>query len=215
MESMQRHPPREMKHLFTRKNMFTRTQKTVPGRAPSTRLLLLAALSLLWVSCGDLTDYDAERVESALNDSLLSTTETWDVNMTLLEKGYRRITLEGSYAITYQEPERNETQIDGPVYIQIFDSTGTLESEAWSKSAIYHTDDREFELMDSVRVETVTDRRLYSDYLKWQERTDRITSDNYVTIITPRDSISGSGFTGKTDLSNYTIANPRGRLTID
>jgi len=189
--------------------------KNLLNRKTIRQTVIMAGFTLLFISCGDLTDYDTGQVESALNDSLLSTTETWDVTMTLLEKGYRRISLEGSYAITYEEPERKETQIDGPVYIQIFDSTGTLESEAWSRSAIYHTEEREFELMDSVRVETVTDRQLYSDYLKWQERTDLITSDRFVTIITPRDSISGSGFSGKTDLSSYTIANPRGRLTID
>jgi hypothetical protein len=67
-----------------------------------------------------------------------------------------------------------------------------MESEAWSKRAVYHAEEREFELYDSVRVRTVRNRRLYSDYLKWTEQTDRITSDRYVTIITPADSIGVS-----------------------
>lgn len=171
---------------------------------------------LLFISgCGDLTEYDTEQVRTAMHDSLLTTTESWDVNLTLLEKGERRITLEGSYAINYQQEERNETVIRGPVYVQIYDSTGTLESEAWSNRAIYHADEREFELFDSVRVETIRDRQLYSDYLKWRERTDRITSDLYVTIITPTDSISGSGFDGKTDLSSYIMTDPRGQVIVD
>lgn len=112
-------------------------------------------------------------------------------------------------------PNRKETHIDGPVYVQLYDSAGVLETEAWSKRAVYLESNSEFELFDSVRVQTVTDRELYSDYLKWSERTDRITSPEFVTIITPSDSIAGRGFNGLTDLSNYTIDEPRGRFLVD
>ncbi len=175
----------------------------------------LIGFLLFITGCGDLTEYDTQQVRTAMHDSLISTTESWDVNLTLLKNGQRRITLDGSYAINYQDPDRNETLIRGPVYVQIYDSTGTLESEAWSKRAVYHAEEREFELYDSVRVHTVHDRQLYSDYLLWRERTDRITSDYIVTIITPTDSISGSGFDGKTDLSSYIITDPRGRVIVD
>ncbi|MEX1062973.1 MAG: LPS export ABC transporter periplasmic protein LptC, partial [Balneolaceae bacterium] len=118
-------------------------------------------------------------------------------------------------ALNHRQEEGEETRIKGPVYVQIYDSTGTLESEAWSARAVYYAESGEFELYDSVRVETANDRRLQSDYLKWAEETDNITSDRLVTIITPADSISGTGFTGKTDLSRYVITNPRGRLIVN
>lgn len=176
-------------------------------------LALLGPFLLL--ACGELDDYDTEQVRSALHDSLLTTTESWDVNMSLLEDGHRRVKLQGLYALDYQRSDKTETHIRGPVYIQIYDSTGALESEAWSKKAIYRSERREFELYDSVRVETVTNRRLYSDYLHWQEQNDRISSDRHVTIITPQDSISGTGFEGRSDLSTYVITSPRGRVIVD
>lgn len=191
------------------------TQETDTSEPNKRFLLILIVFSFLLSSCGELSDYDSEQVISAMNDSLLTTTESWDVNMTLLENGHRRVLLDGSYAINYQDNERNETRIQGPIYVQIYDSTGSMESEAWSKRAIYHAEDREFELFDSVRVETVKNRQLYSDYLKWTEQSDRIASDRYVTIITPSDSLSGTGFTGKTDLSTYVITDPRGQVIVD
>lgn len=191
------------------------TQETDTSGPNKRFLLILIVFSFLLSSCGELSDYDSEQVISAMNDSLLTTTESWDVNMTLLENEHRRVLLDGSYAINYQDNERNETRIQGPIYVQIYDSTGSMESEAWSKRAIYHAEDREFELFDSVRVETVKNRQLYSDYLKWTEQSDRIASDRYVTIITPSDSLSGTGFTGKTDLSTYVITDPRGQVIVD
>jgi len=176
--------------------------------------VLFCAL-FLFASCSELSEYDSQQIQSFLNDSLTTTTESWDVEMMLMKNGQSRVLIEGSYAISYQMPDRKETHIDGPVYVQLYDSTGAVETEAWSKRAIYFDSKSEFELFDSVRVLTQTERKLYSDFLKWSDVTDRITSDRIVTIITPTDSISGRGFDGLTDLSSYTIDEPRGRFLVD
>ncbi len=179
-------------------------------------IITLFLVSLLIAgACSDLSDYDSEQVQSTLNDSLITTTESWDVKMTLMQQERARIYIEGSYAITYQGRDRAETHIDGPVYVQLFDTTGSVETEAWSNRAVYMETKSEFELYDSVRVLTNTDRELYSDFLVWSQKTDRITSPRFVTIITPADSISGRGFDGLTDLSEYIIEEPRGRRIID
>lgn len=166
-------------------------------------------------SCSELSEYDTQQIQSYLNDSLTTTTESWDVEMLLMRNGQSRVSIEGSYSISYQMPERKETHIDGPVYVQLYDSTGDIETEAWSKRAIYYDSRSEFELFDSVRVHTKSDNKLYSDFLKWSDATDRITSDQFVIIITPKDSLSGRGFSGPTDLSTYNIEEPRGRFTVD
>lgn len=176
--------------------------------------LLLISL-LLAGACSDLSEYDSERIQSSLNDSLITTTESWDVRMTLMQEERARIYIEGSYAISYQSDDRTETHIDGPVYVQLFDTTGAVETEAWSLRAVYKEKRSEFELYDSVRVLTNSERELYSDYLVWSQKTDQITSPRFVTIITPSDSISGRGFEGLTDLSEYVIEEPRGRRIID
>lgn len=176
---------------------------------------LLLISMLLAGACSDLSDYDSEQIQSTLNDSLITTTESWDVRMTLMQQERARIYIEGNYAISYQSKQRAETHIDGPVYVQLFDTTGAVETEAWSRRAVYLEKSSEFELYDSVRVLTNTDRELYSDFLVWSQKTDRITSPRFVTIITPTDSISGRGFDGLTDLSSYTIDEPRGRLLVD
>ncbi len=182
---------------------------------PSKFALLIIFLLTAPLACTDLSDYDEDQIRSTMNDSLIVTTESWNVQMTLMQEGRARMYIEGSHAINYQAKERKHTTIEGPVYVQLFDSLGSVETEAWSKRAIYLEEDAEFELYDSVRVQTVDDRQLFSEYLKWAQDTDRVTSPNFVTIITPSDSISGRGFDGLTDLSSYTITEPRGRLIVD
>lgn len=188
------------------------------GTAISVRNLkyfLILPATLFAFSCTELSEYDTQQVQAALNDSLITTSESWNVEISLLREGRTRMIIEGSHAVQYQSDENKRTTIDGPVYVQLYDTTGALETEAWSKEAVYLEDVREFELIDSVRVQTVDDRQLFTEYLKYIQDTDRISSPQFVTIITPTDSISGRGFNGKTDLTSYTIIEPRGRLIVD
>lgn len=174
-------------------------------------LFLLLCLN----GCGELTEYDSRQIEEALQDSLLSSTQSWNLEMELMEEQTRQMRLTGSYAVTSEGAEISRTTIQGPVHIQLFDSTGQVTSDVRSGRAVYHPQVQQFELFDSVRVVTENGRQLRSDYLLWRQDLDEIRSDRSVTIITEQDSIRGTGFSGKSDLSNYVITNPSGRLVVD
>lgn len=174
-------------------------------------LLITAGL----ISCGDLSDEQAEKVDEALQDSLTSTTETWGVDMTLMEEGQKKIRLQGSYAATYNTSDLNETRIKGPISIQVYDSTGSVKTRAFSDRATYKSEDAIFELYDNVRVNTVDNRHLESEYLEWKQGENMINTPKFVVITTPQDSIAGTGFEGTTDLTSYSIKEPKGRVTVN
>lgn len=187
--------------------------------APHKTLLALLASCCLCLffqaSCSDLSEEDVEQVNEALADSITSTTETWDVNMELIEEGEKKVVLTGSYAATYSSKEVNETHIQGPVHIDVFDSTGTLTTKVDSDRAVYRAEQSEFELFGNVRVNTNDGRHLESEYLRWDQASNRISTPEFVIITTPTDSIAGTGFNGTTDLSTYTIKQPKGRVIVD
>ena len=180
-----------------------------------TKYIIILPALVLMAACSELTDYDNEQIQSAMQDSLLTTTESWDVQMTLMELGVRKVQIEGSHAVTYSRPGNKKTRIAGPVYVQLFDSAGVMETEAWSRSAIYHEERAEFELFDSVRVVTVQNNRLFSDYLMWEKKTGKISSPGYVLVITRTDSLAGRKFSGTTDFSEYYFDEPRGESIVD
>ncbi len=173
-------------------------------------LLIVAGLS----SCGELSQDESKQVDEALRDSLTSTTETWNVDMEIIEEGLKKVRLWGSYAATYTG-DKNETRIRGPVTIHVFDSTGTVDTEVFSDRAIYQSEDAIFELYGNVRVNTADNRHLESEYLEWQQSDNTIQTPKFVIIKTPTDSIAGTGFQGDTDLVDYTIKEPKGRVIVD
>lgn len=182
------------------------------------KLISLCICVLIMVgisSCGDLSQEESQKVDEALKDSLTSSTETWDVDMEIMEDGLKKVRLWGSYAATYSSNNTNETRIKGPVTVHLFDSLGAVKTKVFSDRAIYKPEDAIFELFGNVQVETRDNRYLDSEYLKWNQSNNNISTPKFVIIKTPTDSIAGTGFEGDTDLVDYTIKEPKGRVIVN
>lgn len=177
--------------------------------------LLMLLCGLLFSSCTELTTEEVRQVNEALNDSLTSTTEAWDVEIRLMEQEATKVRLRGSYAATYSEGDSVETRISGPVRIDVYDSTGTAETELQADSAIYRAATLRFEFFGDVRVNSADDRRLRSEYLRWNQAENTISTPNFVIITTPSDTLAGTGLNGTADLRSITIREPRGSVTIN
>ncbi len=180
--------------------------------------VLFAGFLFLFISttsCGELDQDETMNVNRALSDSLLSTTETWNLDMQIIEDGQKKVRLQGSYAASYNNDEVNETRIRGPITIHVFDSTAAIKTWVDSDSAIYRAEDSQFELFGDVRVRTRDKNHLESEYLKWNEADNKISTPQFVIVTSPEDSIAGTGFTGTTDLKNYVIREPSGESVFN
>lgn len=176
-------------------------------------LALLLCL-LLTSACGELSQKNKRKVNEALSDSLTSTTQTTNLTLNLIENGIKKVQLHGTSAKTYNTDSLNETRISGPVSIVVYDSAQTITTWVNADSAIYYSDESRFKFYGNVSVRTRSKRHLYSEYLDWDQTDRKISTPRFVTIITPTDSIAGTGFTGTTDLSSYTIKNPTGQISL-
>lgn len=185
---------------------------------PHNTLLFLVLSLLITVgisACGDLSEEESQKIDEALNDSLISSTETWNVDMEIMEDGLKKVRLWGSYAATYANDNLNETRIKGPVTIHVFDSSGTTKTKVYSNRAVYKSEDAIFELYGDVEVQTRDSRYLNSEFLEWNQSANNISTPKFVIIKTPTDSIAGTGFEGDTDLVDYTIKEPKGRVIVN
>lgn len=174
-------------------------------------LLIVVGIS----SCGELSKKESQQVDEALKDSLTTSTETWEVDMEIMEDGKKKVRLCGSYAATYSNDGNDETRIKGPVTVHVFDSTGAVKTKVFSNRALYKPEDSIFELFGDVQVETRDNRHLDSEYLKWNQSSNNISTPKFVIIKTPTDSIAGTGFEGDTELVDYTIKEPKGRVIVN
>lgn len=171
-------------------------------------------LFLAWSQCTELSEYDNERIQEALGDSLITSSTTKQVDMDIIENGTLKLNLKSSRALTITRDRNKTTYLSGPVAIDIFKSD-TLDTEVAADSAIYLPKDAQFELFGNVVVHSMNGRFLYSDYLKWLREDDEVTTPGRVLIITQTDSIAATGFVGNTDLTNYTLTEVTGKTQFN
>lgn len=181
----------------------------------NTCLFLLFMLPLLLTNCGELSEYENQQVKEALSDSLLTTTESWDVKMEFMEKEQLKLILTGSHAVTIKNEHRNITKISGPVYIEIYNDEGEADTFVNADSAVHHPERIEFELFGNVNVVAPEGKELRSNYLKWEREKDKVSTPEFVIFITEADSIAAQGFFGNTNLTDYTLNEGGGRAVFD
>jgi len=177
--------------------------------------LLLCILILSGImACGELSEEDKAQIEEALSDSLLTSTESWDVEMTLIKEGKRSIKISGSRAEKYHLKQRPYTEVYGPVSLVLYDTLQHITSEITCERALYYEEQGTFEFYENVVVTTEDSLTLRTSFLKWVDDTKRIYSTEFVTITTPTDSIAGVGFQSDTDFQNYTIRESSGEVIV-
>lgn len=181
---------------------------------PKSLQILILPL-LLFISCGELSEYENQQVEAALSDSLLSATESWDIRMEMLEEEKLKMTLKGSYAASIRTENRNITKISGPVYIEMFNDEGQADTFISADSAVHKPIIGQFELFGNVFVRAPEGKRLRTSYLKWDRFEDRVSTPKFLIIVTEKDSINAIGLDGDSNLANYTLLEITGETVID
>lgn len=153
-------------------------------------------------------------INRALADSLLSVTESWNVELEIIDDGKRAIKLTSPYALSYHSGS-SETHMDGPVSVVVRDDDGEIKTRVRSESAIYTARDTRFIFKGGVIVETSDEKTLLTELLNWHQKERSISTDEFIIITTPADSISGYGLDGVDDLSSYTIRRVTGEFQIN
>lgn len=179
------------------------------------RFAIILTLFLLLQSCTDLSEYEQERVKQVMSDSLLSVTESRNIEMDLIENGVRKVTVTSPYAATYNSDGQTETELKESVHVTVRDASGVIRTTVTSQSARYINGNSEFHFKSDVVVHTDDGRRLYTDYLEWSQHERTVHTPDFVVIVTESDSITGYGLNGTDDLNSYTLSEVTGEFELE
>lgn len=170
------------------------------------------------MGCSDTgSGYESEQ-RNVQADTLISTTVSIEPEIEILQDGYVRTRATAPRGITRESRGVNETQLFGPpVHVEVLDSLGRVETFISCNEASYKSRDLRFEFFGDVRVKSGSegDRNLKTERLVWNEELKEFTSEGFVIITTPADSITGYGFSGTQDLSEYQLRTVTGQFSVD
>jgi LPS export ABC transporter protein LptC len=178
-------------------------------------LLFWGIILFLITSCEGVSEHDRAAIQQALADSTYHNSETWGVTMDLMEDGIRFVSIQSPYAITTENKDESTTILYGPVYIEVRDNEGNPETYVSSGRAVYWSRTSEFYLDGNVVVDAPGNQKLTTPALTWYQFKREIEAEGIVTIVTPTDSIVGTGLIGDDRLESYTIGKVSGTFTIN
>ncbi len=113
----------------------------------------------------------------------------------------------------YSGEEPYNEMPDG-VHVQIFDSLLNVTSDLTSNYAIQKANAGIMEAKGKVVVINEKGEKLETEHLVWDQKTEKITSDVFVTITTEYQTLMGDGLIANQDFTDYRILKPHGTLNV-
>lgn len=107
--------------------------------------------------------------------------------------------------------------IEFPLGIEVytFNNSGDQKSFMKSDYAIKHIDDKIIEAKGRVLLQNSKGEKLETEEIFWDEKSEKIYTDEVVKITKKGQSIIGEGFQSNTHFSNYIIKKSRGIIILD
>lgn len=96
------------------------------------------------------------------------------------------------------------------VYVERFDTLMQVDAHIEADTAYYFDKERLWELRSNVKIVNLEGVTFTTDLLYWNQITEKIYSDAFITIVDDDNTLYGYGFDSDQTLQNYVIRKPRG-----
>lgn len=101
------------------------------------------------------------------------------------------------------------------VYLEKFDNDLSIEAIIIADTAYYYDKEELWELRGSVHIENEQDEQFDTQLLFWNQKTQKVYSDQYIRIQQQKRIITGIGFISNQNFTDYTIKRTQGVFSIE
>ncbi|MEO8663969.1 MAG: LPS export ABC transporter periplasmic protein LptC [Ignavibacteria bacterium] len=158
-------------------------------------LLLMLVLSS---SCDD--KFKPDQINTTVDDA--PSQESWNSTVIFSDSGKTKAILHAGHISVYTN--KGFTLIDSGATVDFFKDEKKVSTLTGKRAKI---DDRtkDIEIFDSITVINYEGSELKTQKLLWTNKTQKVSSDEFVRITTPTEAIEGIGFESDQNLRNYKI----------
>ncbi|MFM1874279.1 MAG: export transporter periplasmic protein LptC [Bacteroidota bacterium] len=110
-----------------------------------------------------------------------------------------------------EKPDREMTR---GVHVRFYNNLGMVESELRSNYAVSHENSDIMEAKEDVIVVNKKGETLNTEHLIWEEKTEKIHTEEFVKITTQDEVIFGHGFESNQDFTKYRIKKIKGTINL-
>ena len=174
------------------------------------KLLLMMFLLWFFTSCEN-NESEISRVTARPNDPVEEITSLQTIYS---DSGAVKVLLEAPTMKKIMLP-KPITELSKGMKISFYDANMNVISRMKSSYAIHYEQEHRWEARNNVEVVNLKGEKLNTEKLIWDERENKLLSDNFVKITTSKEIIMGNGFEADQDFSHYKIFNVTGHITLN
>lgn len=101
------------------------------------------------------------------------------------------------------------------VYLEKFDSLFQVEASIQADTAYFYNKEELWKLIGHVDIQNLKGERFNTELLYWDQRKQKVYSDQFIRIEQPDRIITGRGFESNQQMTVYTIHQPEGVFYVD
>ncbi|MCB0705456.1 MAG: LPS export ABC transporter periplasmic protein LptC [Saprospiraceae bacterium] len=174
------------------------------------KLLFLGSCLLSFQACKN----DLQAVRDLTREPQAQVEEVYDFNMLYSDSAIVRVRISGPVMLRHAEQKAPQQEFPQGVLVEFFDISGDVTSRLSSRYAIRDEEAKKVFVRDSVVWESVNNEKLETSELTWDERTERIYTNKFVTIRRPNEIIYGNGFESNQEFTRSRIRAIEGKIQV-
>ncbi|MBO8130289.1 MAG: LPS export ABC transporter periplasmic protein LptC [Candidatus Marinimicrobia bacterium] len=136
--------------------------------------------------------------------------ESWNARITIMKDDVKRADVSAGHLIKYDD--RKIIILNQGVAVDFFDKYGNHTSYLESDSAEINEKTNDMIAFGNVVVISDTGITLFTNHLKWDNKIEKIISNDDIILVTESDTLRGKGFESNTDLTEWVIKEPKGSI---
>ncbi len=144
-------------------------------------------------------------VNFSIQASKLPAQESWSDTVFFSDSAKIKAVLYAGHMSVYDEPP--QTLLDSNITVLFYNPQGEKTTTLTALKGKVNDITKDLYAIDSVVAVSDSGVTLKTQELEWKNKERKITSDKFVTIISPKEKIQGYGFESDQSLRNYTIHN--------
>lgn len=173
---------------------------------------VFTGIIIFFASCERNNIEKINEITSEINAPAIAVTNT---EIVFTKNALIEVKVKSAQINRYANLEEPYTEFPEGLYVEFYDSTQKVSSYITADYCIYdETEETWTAEHDVVSVSELGDT-LNTEYLVWDQKKGKIYSDRYVRMTNQDGIIHGKGFEADQDLTNWTIKQPSGTISVE
>jgi len=193
--------------------MFRQQTDVVHHKNASITIVLGAMVMLLLFSA--CSGRKKELGEAITERDSLPVMSTKGVETLVSDSGITRYRINAEEWLVFDRKNPPYWSFEKGVYLEKFDSIFQVEASIEADTAYFYNKEELWKLIGHVHIQNLKGERFDTELLFWDQRKQRVYSDEFIRIEQPDRIITGHGFESNQQMTVYTIRRPEGIFYVD